>query len=102
MTPAGLAAIETAKQNGAWTALDDVETLAEPDDLQAALDAEPAARRNWNEFPRSTKRAILEWITPLRPPAPARSASLTQPARPQSRSAPINGANRQAPGRLQT
>ena len=62
MTPAGLAAIETAKRNGAWTALDDVETLAEPGGLRAALDADPAARRNWNEFPRSTKRAILEWV----------------------------------------
>lgn len=68
MTPAGLVAIEIAKQNGSWTALDEVETLAEPDDLRAALDANPAARRYWNAFPRSTKRAILEWIASAKTP----------------------------------
>jgi uncharacterized protein YdeI (YjbR/CyaY-like superfamily) len=62
MTPAGRAAVETAKRNGAWTALDAVETLQEPDDLVAALDAIPDARRFWDAFPRSTKRGILEWI----------------------------------------
>ena len=62
LTPAGLAVIQTAKRNGAWTALDEVETLTEPGDLRAALDADPAARHYWNAFPRSSKRAILEWI----------------------------------------
>ena len=28
----------------------------------AALNANPAARRNWDAFPRSARRAILEWI----------------------------------------
>jgi uncharacterized protein YdeI (YjbR/CyaY-like superfamily) len=69
MTPAGLAAVQTAKDNGAWSALDDVETLTEPDDLRAALDTAPDARRNWDAFPRSTKRAILEWIAAARTPA---------------------------------
>jgi uncharacterized protein YdeI (YjbR/CyaY-like superfamily) len=69
MTPAGLAAIETAKRNGAWTALDEVGTLAEPDDLRAGLDADPVARRCWDAFPRSTKRAILEWIAAAKAPA---------------------------------
>jgi uncharacterized protein YdeI (YjbR/CyaY-like superfamily) len=62
MTPAGLAAIDAAKANGAWSALDDVEDLVEPNDLRDALDAEPEARRHWDAFPRSTRRAILEWI----------------------------------------
>jgi hypothetical protein len=39
-----------------------VEDLTEPEDLTAALDATPAARQNWGAFPRSTRRAILEWI----------------------------------------
>jgi uncharacterized protein YdeI (YjbR/CyaY-like superfamily) len=60
--PAGLAAIEQAKADGSWTRLDAFETLAEPDDLRAALDAVPAARAAWDGFPRSTRRAILEWI----------------------------------------
>ena len=63
MHPAGLAAVAAAKANGAWAALDVTETLAEPADLAAALDATPGARQYWDAFPRSARRAILEWIT---------------------------------------
>ena len=63
MQPAGQAAIDRAKENGSWSALDEVETLAEPDDLRAALDEVPAARAEWDAFPRSTRRAILEWVS---------------------------------------
>jgi uncharacterized protein YdeI (YjbR/CyaY-like superfamily) len=38
MTSAGLKIIEIAKQNGAWTALDEVENIIIPDDLQKAFD----------------------------------------------------------------
>ncbi|SDS52511.1 Uncharacterized conserved protein YdeI, YjbR/CyaY-like superfamily, DUF1801 family [Friedmanniella luteola] len=62
MTAAGLAVIDAAKADGSWTALDLVEDLVEPDDLHVALNAQPQARVNWDNFPRSTKRAILEWI----------------------------------------
>lgn len=62
MAPAGLAAVEQAKADGSWNALDLVEELIEPDDLRSALDAVPEARGNWDGFPRSTRRAILEWI----------------------------------------
>ncbi len=62
MTPAGLAVVEAAKDRGTWTALDEVEDGVEPDDLRAALDAVPAARRGWDAFPRSARRAILEWV----------------------------------------
>jgi uncharacterized protein YdeI (YjbR/CyaY-like superfamily) len=62
MQPAGLAAVAAAKANGTWNALNEVETLAEPADFGAALDADPAARRHWDAFPRSARRAILEWI----------------------------------------
>lgn len=68
MTDAGRAAIEAAQRNGAWTALDDVENLLEPKELRAALEGTPDARRHWDEFPRSTKRAILEWIGTARRP----------------------------------
>ena len=63
MLPAGLAAVEQAKADGSWTRLDAVETLAEPEELRAALDAVPQARAAWDAFPRSTRRAILEWIS---------------------------------------
>ena len=62
MQPAGLAAVAAAKANGRWTTLDMTETLAEPADLAAALDAVPAARAHWDHFPRSARRAILEWV----------------------------------------
>lgn len=69
MTPAGLAAVDAAKRNGTWTALDGVEDLQEPDDLRDALDGTPDARRHWDAFPRSTKRAILEWISNAKTPS---------------------------------
>lgn len=71
MAPAGVAAVEAAKANGSWAALDQVERLAEPADLAAALNANQAARGHWDTFPRSAKRAILEWI----------SAAKTEPTR---------------------
>ena len=62
MTSAGLAVIEAAKADGSWTLLDDVENLVVPDDLAAAFAADPPAREHWDAFPRSARRAILEWI----------------------------------------
>jgi len=63
MEPAGLAAIEVSKANGNWEALDAIERLEEPEDLRVALDRNRQARAAWDTFPRSTKRAILEWIS---------------------------------------
>ena len=68
MEEAGLALVEEAKLNGCWTALDDVENLIVPDDLAAALDATPNAREHYEAFPRSAKRAILEWILSAKRP----------------------------------
>ena len=62
LEPAGIAAIDAAKASGSWTLLDSVEAGIEPPELQAALDADPAARRHWDAFPRSARRAALEWV----------------------------------------
>ena len=62
MLPAGLAVVEAARADGSWSSLDDIENLVEPDDLRSALDADPAARANWDAFPRSAKRGILQWV----------------------------------------
>jgi uncharacterized protein YdeI (YjbR/CyaY-like superfamily) len=62
MAKAGLAAIERAKADGAWTMLDAVENLETPADLEASLKQFPNASANWSAFPRSAKRGILEWI----------------------------------------
>jgi uncharacterized protein YdeI (YjbR/CyaY-like superfamily) len=59
----GWSVIEAAKASGAWTALDDIENLVVPDDLQAAFDANPTAYQHWQAFPRSAKRSILEWVS---------------------------------------
>lgn len=56
LAPAGIRAIEIAKQNGTWTVFDNAEAMREPDDLAAALDAEPAARANWDAFPPSARK----------------------------------------------
>lgn len=58
----GIAKIAAAKQDGTWTKLDSVEALEVPDDLQIALSADSKAAQHFDAFPRSTKRAILEWI----------------------------------------
>jgi uncharacterized protein YdeI (YjbR/CyaY-like superfamily) len=68
MTPAGLEKIEAAKKDGSWTALDAVEALEVPDDLAKAFDGYADARTNFDAFPRSAKRAILEWISNARKP----------------------------------
>jgi uncharacterized protein YdeI (YjbR/CyaY-like superfamily) len=68
MLPAGLAAIEQAKQNGMWTLLDDVENLVVPDDLAAALATSPPAAENWEAFSKSARRAMLEWVVQAKRP----------------------------------
>ena len=68
MTPAGQAAIDTAKANGAWALLDEVEDLIVPADLATAFDEHPGAREHWDAFPRSARRALLEWIVQAKRP----------------------------------
>lgn len=62
MAPAGLAAVELAKRNGGWIRLDAVEALTVPDDLARAFAAHRGSREEWEAFPRTAKRGILEWI----------------------------------------
>jgi uncharacterized protein YdeI (YjbR/CyaY-like superfamily) len=62
MTAEGEAVVEAAVASGGWTALDRVEELAEPEELRSALSRDPVARANWDAFPRSARRAILEWL----------------------------------------
>ena len=62
MTEAGLAAIETAKENGTWSALDSVEALEVPPDLAKALAANKKARGYFDAFSPSSRKIILRWI----------------------------------------
>ncbi len=62
MRPAGLGKIESAKTDGSWTFLDDVEALMIPDDLAAALAENAMAKANFDGFSDSSKKGILQWI----------------------------------------
>jgi uncharacterized protein YdeI (YjbR/CyaY-like superfamily) len=78
MAPAGLAKITAAQADGSWYALDAVEALEIPSDLDQALTANPTARSYFDAFPRSVKRGILEWIaTAKRPETRARRVADT-------------------------
>jgi uncharacterized protein YdeI (YjbR/CyaY-like superfamily) len=59
---AGLVKIERAKKDGSWSFLDDVEALILPDDLLQAFSTNQVAYKNFDAFPSSSKRGILEWI----------------------------------------
>jgi len=66
MTPAGLEKVEAAKRDGSWNLYDAVDALEMPDDLLAALDANPAAKANFAAFSPSSKKTILWWIVSAR------------------------------------
>ena len=68
MTEPGQALIELARASGTWQVLPDAESSAIPDDLRELLDRNEAARRNFENFPPSSKRLILEWIVTARKP----------------------------------
>jgi uncharacterized protein YdeI (YjbR/CyaY-like superfamily) len=68
MHPAGLATVAAAKIDGSWDRLTQVDLLTVPADLAGALTGEPAARRFFERFPPSSRRAILEWIAQARSP----------------------------------
>lgn len=68
MHPAGRAKVDLAKRNGSWAALDTIDRLEVPDDLAAAFAAAPRARANFDAFPKSAKRAVLEWVRQAKRP----------------------------------
>ncbi|CAD5250644.1 MULTISPECIES: YdeI family protein [unclassified Imperialibacter] len=68
MAPAGLKMVELARQTGTWEALNDVETLSIPHDMEALLKNTPAAATNFSNFPPSTRRGILEWVSNAKKP----------------------------------
>ncbi len=68
MRPAGLAAIEIAKANGAWAMLDEIEEYVSPPDLETALDEIPNARKHFDSFPPSIRRGIFQWIIQAKRP----------------------------------
>lgn len=62
MTPAGMAAIEAAKRNGSWSALDHVDAMTMPEELTTSLARNKRAQKNWDGFSASSRRMFLYWI----------------------------------------
>ena len=79
MMPEGQRMIDLAKETGTWNALDEVDALLIPADLQAALLENPPAEANFLAFPKSTKRGILEWILNAKRPE-TRAKRITETA----------------------
>jgi uncharacterized protein YdeI (YjbR/CyaY-like superfamily) len=68
MAAAGLHKVDAAKRDGSWRALDAVERLEIPADLERALAANPQASRYFDAFPPSSKKIILTWIASAKKP----------------------------------
>ena len=62
MTPAGLAAIETAQANGSWTTYDAAAALKMPPALRAALESNARAQKHWPLFTASQRKQFLFWL----------------------------------------
>lgn len=62
MHESGWSKIEIAKQNGSWTALDDVENGMIPSDLQKAFDKNQEAFEHYNNFAPSYRKGYLYWL----------------------------------------
>jgi uncharacterized protein YdeI (YjbR/CyaY-like superfamily) len=62
MKPAGIAAVETAKANGSWTSIDNVEAMIMPEELEYVLNTNANAKMFFAAFPASVKKGIYQWI----------------------------------------
>lgn len=74
---AGWAVIERAQADGSWSALDAVEAGEVPEDLAAELRRVSGAQGHWDAFPRSCRRAYLEWLMQAKRPE-TRAKRLTE------------------------
>ena len=62
MHKSGLKSIQIAKENGSWTALDDVENGVVPEDLQKAFKKNKKAWNNFQKFTHSQRKSYLYWL----------------------------------------
>ena len=58
----GYKAIEIAKENGSWMALDDVENGIIPEDLQKAFNKNSKAFKNYQSYTRGQRKSYLYWL----------------------------------------
>lgn len=83
MMPAGLRAVEVARQNGSWTSIDSSENMEVPADLAAALAADATAGRHFAALSPSRRKMYLQnLLAAKRPETRARRiADIVQQAR---------------------
>ena len=62
MQEPGFKIIKTAKENGMWSYMDDVENLIVPLDLQNAFDQNQRAFENYSNFARGYRKRYLSWL----------------------------------------
>ena len=62
MHKSGLQTITVAKENGSWTALDNVENEVIPETLQKAFDKNKFAFKNYKNFAPSYRKGYLYWV----------------------------------------
>lgn len=62
MTDAGYETIRTAKQNGTWSIMDDIENLIIPKELKIALGENNIAKNYFESQSKSTMKGMLYWI----------------------------------------
>lgn len=67
MTPAGTQAVEAAKRDGSWSALDEVDAMVVPPDLGHALDV-AGSTEGWESASATEKRMALYWIASAKRP----------------------------------
>jgi uncharacterized protein YdeI (YjbR/CyaY-like superfamily) len=66
MHPAGLAVIETARQNGTWNILDEVEELIIPEDLEKALRKSKGSKEYFLSLSKTARKMMLHWVAMAR------------------------------------
>jgi uncharacterized protein YdeI (YjbR/CyaY-like superfamily) len=69
MHAAGLEMVHLARRTGTWQALEPVDSMEIPADLAALYKTNPIAARNFDAFPPSAKKGILQWIQSAKTPA---------------------------------
>ncbi|WP_126973934.1 YdeI/OmpD-associated family protein [Gynurincola endophyticus] len=68
MTKAGFESIETAKQNGTWFLMDDIEELIIPEDLNSVLNKSKKAVIFFESQSKSIKKILLHWVVTAKRP----------------------------------
>ncbi|NND63613.1 MAG: hypothetical protein HKN48_10545 [Flavobacteriaceae bacterium] len=66
--PSGWKMIEIAKQSGTWTAMDEVENLIIPPELQKAFDLNPHAYENYQSFSPGYRKGYLSYLNSAKRP----------------------------------